>query len=243
MKKILVKNQVEGGQVAFDLLKESLAAGAQTLGLATGSSPIALYQEMVESDVDFSELYSVNLDEYVGLAPDHEQSYHAFMKAQLFDAKPFKESFLPDGMAEDLEQAAKDYDDVLAQHAIDLQILGIGSNGHIGFNEPGTPFYSRTHVVELSEQTREDNSRFFASIDEVPTHAITLGLQDIMESRQVILIATSSNKAQIVADLYESALDEQLPASIVKSHPNAMILVDEQAAMFLPERVRKNKVA
>ena len=121
MKKILVKNQVEGGQVAFDLLKESLAAGAQTLGLATGSSPIALYQEMVESNVDFSELYSVNLDEYVGLAPDHEQSYHAFMKAQLFDAKPFKESFLPDGMAEDLEQAAKDYDDVLAHHASQLE--------------------------------------------------------------------------------------------------------------------------
>ncbi|MHC3836447.1 6-phosphogluconolactonase, partial [Streptococcus thermophilus] len=140
MKKILVKNQVEGGKVAFELLKESLAAGAQTFGLATGSSPIALYQEMVESDVDFSEFYSVNLDEYVGLSPEHEQSYHAFMKAQLFDAKPFKESFLPDGMAEDLEKAAKDYDDVLAHHVIDLQILGIGSNGHIGFNEPGTPF-------------------------------------------------------------------------------------------------------
>ena len=93
MKKILVKNQVEGGKVAFELLKESLTAGAQTLGLATGSSPIALYQEMVESDVDFPELYSVNLDEYVGLSPEHEQSYHAFMKAQLFDAKPFKESF------------------------------------------------------------------------------------------------------------------------------------------------------
>ena len=155
MKKILVKNQVEGGQVAFDLLKESLAAGAQTLGLATGSSPIALYQEMVESDVDFSELSSVNLDEYVGLAPDHEQSYHAFMKAQLFDAKPFKESFLPDGMAEDLEQAAKDYDDILANHAIDLQILGIGSNGHIGFNEPGTSFDSQTHVVDLTDSTIE----------------------------------------------------------------------------------------
>ena len=102
MKKILVKNQVEGGKVAFELLKESLAAGAQTFGLATGSSPIALYQEMVESDVDFSEFYSINLDEYVGLSPEHDQSYHAFMKAQLFDTKPFKESFLPDGMAEDL---------------------------------------------------------------------------------------------------------------------------------------------
>lgn len=117
--------------------------------------------------MDFSELYSVNLDEYVGLSPEHEQSYHAFMKAQLFDAKPFKESFLPDGMAEDLEKAAKDYDDVLAQHVIDLQILGIGSNGHIGFNEPGTPFDSQTHVVDLTDSTIEANSRFFASRDQV----------------------------------------------------------------------------
>ena len=159
MKTIIVKNQLEGGKVAFDLLKESLAAGAQTLGLATGSSPTALYQKMVESDLDFSKLYSVNLDEYVGLAPDHEQSYHAFMQEHLFNAKPFKESFLPDGMAEDLEQAAKDYDDILSQHVIDLQILGIGSNGHIGFNEPGTSFDSQTHVVDLTDSTIKANSR------------------------------------------------------------------------------------
>ena len=187
MKKILVKNQVEGGQVAFDLLKESLAAGAQTLGLATGSSPIALYQEMVESDVDFSELYSVNLDEYVGLAPDHEQSYHAFMKAQLFDAKPFKESFLPDGMAEDLELAAKDYDDVLAQHDIDLQILGIGSNGHIGFNEPAEVFVKQTHCVSLSEKTIQANQRFFESKEQVPKQAYTMGIGTIRSARKILI--------------------------------------------------------
>ena len=187
MKKILVKNQVEGGQVAFDLLKESLAAGAQTFGLATGSSPIALYQEMVESDVDFSEFYSINLDEYVGLAPDHEQSYHAFMKAQLFDAKPFKESFLPDGMAEDLEQAAKDYDDVLAQHAIDLQILGIGSNGHIGFNEPAEVFVKQTHCVSLSEKTIQANQRFFESKEQVPKQAYTMGIGTIRSARKILI--------------------------------------------------------
>lgn len=176
MKTIIVKNQVEGGKVAFDLLKESLATGTQTLGLATGSSPTALYQKMVESDLDFSKLYSVNLDEYVGLAPDHEQSYHAFMQEHLFNTKPFKESFLPDGMAEDLEQAAKDYDDILSQHVIDLQILGIGSNGHIGFNEPGTSFDSQTHVVDLTDSTIEANSRFFTSRDQVPTKAISMGI-------------------------------------------------------------------
>ena len=233
MKKILVKNQVEGGQVAFDLLKESLAAGAQTLGLATGSSPIALYQEMVESDVDFSELYSVNLDEYVGLAPDHEQSYHAFMKAQLFDAKPFKESFLPDGMAEDLEQAAKDYDEVLAHHAIDLQILGIGSNGHIGFNEPGTPFDSQTHVVDLTDSTIEANSRFFASRDQVPTKAISMGIASIMAAKKIILFAYGDKKADAIFKMVKGPVTEEVPASVLQNHPDVTLILDEAAAAKL----------
>ena len=224
MKKILVKNQVEGGQVAFDLLKESLAAGAQTLGLATGSSPIALYQEMVESDVDFSELYSVNLDEYVGLAPDHEQSYHAFMKAQLF---------LPDGMAEDLEQAAKDYDDVLAQHAIDLQILGIGSNGHIGFNEPGTPFDSQTHVVDLTDSTIEANSRFFASRDQVPTKAISMGIASIMAAKKIILFAYGDKKADAIFKMVKGPVTEEVPASVLQNHPDVTLILDEAAAAKL----------
>lgn len=226
MKKILVKNQVEGGQVAFDLLKESLVAGAQTLGLATGSSPIALYQEMVESDVDFSKLYSVNLDEYVGLAPDHEQSYHAFMKAQLFDAKPFKESFLPDGMA-------KDYDDVLAQHAIDLQILGIGSNGHIGFNEPGTPFDSQTHVVDLTDSTIEANSRFFASRDQVPTKAISMGIASIMAAKKIILFAYGDKKADAIFKMVKGPVTEEVPASVLQNHPDVTLILDEAAAAKL----------
>ena len=229
MKKILVKNQVEGGQVAFDLLKESLAAGAQTLGLATGSSPIALYQEMVESDVDFSELYSVNLDEYVGLAPDHEQSYHAFMKAQLFDAKPFKESFLPDGMAEDLEQAAKDYDDVLAQHAIDLQILGIGSNGHIGFNEPGEAFEKETHCVDLTESTIEANKRFFEKEEDVPRQAYTMGIKNIMQARKILLVVSGEDKADILAQVLEGPITPQVPASILQLHNDVTVVADEAA--------------
>ena len=232
MKKILVKNQVEGGKVAFDLLKESLAAGAQTLGLATGSSPIALYQEMVESDVDFSELYSVNLDEYVGLAPDHEQSYHAFMKAQLFDAKPFKESFLPDGMAEDLEQAAKDYDDVLAQHAIDLQILGIGSNGHIGFNEPGQAFETGTHCVDLQESTIEANKRFFASATDVPRQAYTMGIKTIMQAKKILVVVSGEDKAEIVKKAFFGPVIPGVPASILQMH-NDVILVGDEAALSL----------
>ena len=188
---------------------------------------------MVESDLDFSELYSVNLDEYVGLAPEHEQSYHAFMKAQLFDAKPFKENFLPDGMAEDLEKAAKDYDDVLAQHDIDLQILGIGSNGHIGFNEPGTPFDSQTHVVDLTDSTIEANSRFFASMDDVPKQAISMGIKSIMASKVVVLMAYGEGKADAINQKINGPVTEELPASVLQNHPNVVVIVDEAAASQL----------
>ena len=233
MKTIIVKNQLEGGKVAFDLLKESLAAGAQTLGLATGSSPTALYQKMVESDLDFSKLYSVKLDEYVGLAPDHEQSYHAFMQEHLFNAKPLKESFLPDGMAEDLEQAAKDYDDILSQHVIDLQILGIGSNGHIGFNEPGTSFDSQTHVVDLTDSTIEANSRFFTSRDQVPTKAISMGIASIMAAKKIILFAYGDKKANAIFKMVNGPVTEEVPASVLQHHPDVTLILDQAAAAKL----------
>ena len=233
MKTIIVKNQLEGGKVAFDLLKECLAAGAQTLGLATGSSPTALYQKIVESDVDFSKLYSVNLDEYVGLAPDHEQSYHAFMQEHLFNAKPLKESFLPDGMAEDLEQAAKDYDDILSQHVIDLQILGIGSNGHIGFNEPGTSFDSQTHVVDLTDSTIEANSRFFTSRDQVPTKAISMGIASIMAAKKIILFAYGDKKADAIFKMVNGPVTEEVPASVLQYHPDVTLILDQAAAAKL----------
>ena len=233
MKTIIVKNQLEGGKVAFDFLKESLAAGAQTLGLATGSSPTALYQKMVESDLDFSKLYSVNLDEYVGLARDHEQSYHAFMQEHLFNAKPFKESFLPDGMAEDLEQAAKDYDDILSQHVTNLQILGIGSNGHIGFNEPGTSFDSQTHVVDLTDSTIEANSRFFTSRDQVPTKAISMGIASIMAAKKIILFAYGDKKADAIFKMVNGPVTEEVPASVLQHHPDVTLILDEAAAAKL----------
>ena len=233
MKTIIVKNQLEGGKVAFDLLKECLAAGAQTLGLATGSSPTALYQKMVESDLDFSKLYSVNLDEYVGLAPDHEQSYHAFMQEHLFNAKPFKESFLPDGMAENLEQAAKDYDDILSQHVIDLQILGIGSNGHIGFNEPGTSFDSQTHVVDLTDSTIEANSRFFTSRDQVPTKAISMGIASIMAAKKIIFFAYDDKKADAMVKMVNGPVTEEVPASVLQHHSDVTLILDEAAAAKL----------
>ena len=161
MKVIEVANQIEGGQVAFDLLKEKLEQGAKTLGLATGSSPLEFYKLIRESNLDFSDMVSVNLDEYVGLTGEDPQSYRYFMQENLFNEKPFKVSYLPKGNEDTAEEETAHYNEILAQNPVDLQILGIGRNGHIGFNEPETPFDSQTHLVHLDQSTIEANSRFF----------------------------------------------------------------------------------
>lgn len=220
------------------LIKQKPSAA---LGLATGSTMEPIYDlfstQVAKQDINVSELTTFNLDEYLGLGAEHPQSYHFYMSQYLFNRVAFAthKTFLPDGLCTDLVEQCAHYSALIQQAGgIDLQLLGIGSNGHIGFNEPGTSFASRTHVVQLSEQTRLDNGRFFDSMDQVPTHAITLGLQDIAEAKQIFLIATGSNKAQIMADLYHSAVTETMPASVVKKHPNALIIVDEAAAALLP---------
>lgn len=220
------------------LIKEKPNA---VLGLATGSTMEPVYEEFMSQvtlqDVSVSSLVTFNLDEYLGLGAEHPQSYHYYMRQHLFNRLAFAQhqTFLPDGVCIDPEEQCKQYSQkIAAVGGIDLQLLGIGTNGHIGFNEPGTSFRSRTHVVGLSEQTRLDNGRFFDSMDQVPTQAITLGLQDISEAKEIILIATGANKAQVMLDLYHSDIDENMPASIVKKHEAAIILVDEKAAQLLP---------
>lgn len=211
------------------------------LGLATGSTMEPVYQRFCQDakaqGLDVSQLVSFNLDEYIGLSPEHSQSYHYYMNKHLFDHLDFakQKTFLPEGKSEDVMAHCQAYSQKIADYGgIDLQLLGVGGNGHIGFNEPGTPFDSRTHVVELSEQTRIDNGRFFDSMEEVPTHAITMGMQDIMEAHEIIFIATGDNKAQVMADLYESAYDKQMPASMLKKHPKTLFIVDKKAAAKLP---------
>lgn len=223
----------------IDLIKRKPNA---VLGLATGSTMEPVYQqfmhEVAVQNIDVSALTTFNLDEYIGLGEDHPQSYHYYMREHLFNRLAFAthQSFLPDGLCTDLAEQCHAYTKHIAKAGgIDLQLLGIGTNGHIGFNEPGTSFQSRTHVVELSKRTRIDNGRFFDSMSQVPTHAITLGLQDIMETKAILLLITGTNKAQVTLDLYNSPLDESLPASIIKQHPNAKIIVDEAAAILLPE--------
>lgn len=233
MKVIRVNNQVEGGKKAFELLKAEMENGIKTLGLATGSTPLSFYNELVNSDLDFSEMTSINLDEYVGLAAENDQSYHHFMQENLFQYKPFKESFLPNGLATDLQAEAKHYDQIIAEHLIDFQILGIGRNGHIGFNEPGTPFDMTTHIVDLTQDTIEANSRFFDSMEEVPKQAISMGIHSIMQSKMVVLMAYGKDKADAINQMINGPISEALPASVLQNHQNVVVIVDEAAASEL----------
>lgn len=233
MKVIRVENQVEGAKVALELLKEKLAQGAKTLGLATGSSPIEFYKQIVASDLDFSELTSVNLDEYVGLSEDNPQSYRYFMNEQLFHKKPFKESFLPNGVAEDAEAEVERYNQVLANHPVDLQILGIGINGHIGFNEPGTSFDSTVHIVDLEQSTIEANARFFDKIEDVPTQAFSMGIRNILDAKSIILFAYGASKAQAIAGTVQGEVTESLPASALQRHEDVVIIADKEALSLL----------
>lgn len=233
MKIIKVKNQLEGAKIAFGLLEESMKLGAKTLGLATGSTPVEFYNQIVNSNLNFSDMSSVNLDEYVGLDGSNEQSYRYFMNQHLFNEKPFKANFLPDGKAADLSAEAKHYDQIIAENPIDFQILGIGGNGHIGFNEPGTPFSEKTHVVDLAEGTIKANARFFENEAEVPRKAISMGIASIMTAKEIVLMAYGSSKAKAVKGMVEGEITESLPASILQKHDDVIVLVDEAAAALL----------
>lgn len=222
----------EAGQRAFDLVKESVLNGARVLGLATGSSPIRLYELLAQSDLDLSQVISVNLDEYIGLESSHPQSYHYFMNEHLFSKKTLKASFLPDGMANE-EKAVSEYERILKENPIDVQILGIGRNGHIGFNEPGTSFNSRTHKVALTQSTIDANTRFFENSDQVPKFAYTMGLENILEAKKIILIACGENKAKAIHGLVKGDITELVPASILQKHNDVIVLIDEAAGSLL----------
>ncbi|HEL9645092.1 glucosamine-6-phosphate deaminase [Streptococcus suis] len=233
MKVIVVKSQQEGAEIALDLLKNKLESGAQVLGLATGSSPIEFYKKIVESDLDFSEMISVNLDEYVGLGEESDQSYIYFMKEYLFNHKPFKVNYLPNGKAEDLEAEVVRYNQILAANPVDFQILGIGRNGHIGFNEPGAPFDGQTRVVDLTPSTIEANARFFADPEEVPKQAISMGIANIMAAKTIVLMAYGPEKADAIKATVEGPVTEQVPASVLQNHDDVVLIIDEAAASKL----------
>ena len=218
------------------LLNEKPAA---VLGYATGSTPLGLYAELIRLNkagaFSYAQATSFNLDEYAGLDGSHDQSYRYFMNHNLFDHVDIRKdhTFVPSGLDLSPETAAA-YDKAIeAAGGIDLQLLGIGNNGHIGFNEPGTPFGSITHLVELTESTRQANSRFFASIDEVPTHAVTMGIRTVMNAKSVILMAIGKAKAPIMKETLQGPVTENVPASVLQLHPDVEFYMDYEAASLL----------
>lgn len=235
MKVIVTSNKEVAGKKAFELIKSAMDNGAKVLGLATGSTPIPMYKEMIASDVDFSKMTSVNLDEYVGLAPEDPQSYRYFMQSNLFDKKPFAETFVPNGKAEDPEEETKRYNKVIADHPIDLQILGLGRNGHIGFNEPGSPFDVETRKVQLTESTIEANSRNFENENDVPRYAYSMGIGSILKSKNIVLMAFGKEKADAVKGMIEGKVTNDCPASVLQTRDNVTVIVDEDAASELSD--------
>ena len=207
------------------------------LGLATGSTPVGMYQQLIDwynkGDLDFSQVRTVNLDEYVGLAPTHDQSYRYFMQTNLFDHVNIDPAStnVPNGMAADPEAECLRYNQVIRDMGgIDIQVLGMGHNGHIGFNEPGRAFELETHVVDLTESTIEANARFFASRDEVPRRAITMGIKSIMQARQILVVVSGESKADIVKAAFTGPVVPEVPASILQMHPD-VVLVGDKAAL------------
>lgn len=209
------------------------------LGLATGSTPVGAYKQLVEwykrGELDFAQVHSINLDEYVGLAPTHDQSYRYFMQSNLFDHVNIvpENTNVPNGLAVDAAEECRRYNEVIhTLGPIDIQLLGMGHNGHIGFNEPADVFERETHVVDLTDTTIQANARFFASADEVPRQAMTMGVQTIMQAKKVLVAVSGKDKAEIVKKAFTGPVTPQVPASILQMHPD-VILVGDKAALSL----------
>jgi len=225
---------------AFEVMKEVVVNNPQAiLGLATGSSPVGLYKRLVEdhklNHTSYKDIVSYNLDEYVGIAQSHEQSYYTFMFDHFFrhiDMQT-KNIHMPIGISSDLQGYAEKYELELQKHVQDIQLLGIGSNGHIGFNEPGTSFDIGTHIVDLKKQTLIDNARFFDSLEDVPKQAMTMGIQDILRAKKILLIATGDKKAHAIYGMIKGPISENVPCSILQKHPHVIVILDKEAAKEL----------
>ena len=206
------------------------------LGLATGSSPVGTYQQLIEwykkGDLDFSRVTSINLDEYRGLPGDNDQSYRYFMNHNLFDHVNIRKecTYVPDGLEPDPQKACAAYEEIIRKSGgVDLQLLGLGHNGHIGFNEPADSFPKENHCVDLTESTIEANKRFFASIDDVPRQAYTMGIGTIMSAKKILIIVSGADKAEILNKVINGPITPQVPASILQLHPDVTVVADEAA--------------
>ena len=241
MKLIVTKNYEELSKVAADeFAKVIIEKPEAVLGLATGGSPVGMYKELIakceNNELDFSKCTSINLDEYIGLNPEHEQSYRNFMNTNLFNHINIDKAktFVPNGLAENLEEECKNYDKKIEElGGIDVQLLGIGNNGHIAFNEPGEELSAGTHIISLTESTIEANARFFDSIDEVPRKALTMGLGGIMKAKKIILIASGEGNAEAIKGLFSGKITTDNPATMLQMHRDVVVIIDEAAAKLI----------
>ncbi len=243
MRILVCKDYDEMSQKAAQMILSQITLKPNcVLGLATGSTPIGMYENLVrmyqQGIVDFSEVQTFNLDEYLGLLPTNQQSYHYFMNNHLFDHVNINKNHIhiPNGMADSINEECQRYDQLIEEAGgIDIQVLGIGNNAHIGFNEPTINFEKGTHIVELDESTREANARFFNHMDEVPKRAITMGTGSIFKSRKIMLLATGANKAQAIYDTVYGKVQPEVPSSILQFHNDIVLILDEEAAQLLSE--------
>ena len=238
--RVYPNSELAGRAAAVLIAGEVIEKPNSVLGLATGSTPLPVYGELIrmynEGIVDFGRVTTYNLDEYVGLAPSHPCSYRRFMQENLFDhinVRPDR-IHIPNGLAKDVVAECKEYDEAIADAGrLDIQLLGLGANGHIGFNEPAADFTTSSYCVKLTEQTLKDNRRFFEEDAVMPTHALTMGIASIMQAKRIVLVATGKNKAQAVKAMVEGNVDPMVPASILQMHRHATIILDEEAASLL----------
>lgn len=246
MKMIQVKDEREMSRKAAEMIISKVKEKPDAvLGLATGGTPKGTYACLIEDHrkqgTSYDRVRTVNLDEYVGLSPENENSYHYFMKKHLFNGLQLSsgQTFVPDGLATDLQAECIRYERLIESlGGIDLQLLGIGVNGHIGFNEPYTSFQSKTHIAELTDSTRRANARFFEHKDAVPTHGITMGIGSILASKEIVMIASGKNKAEAMRNLALEDVDEAFPASALKTHHNATVIADEDALSLVGQKYK-----
>ena len=237
MRILKAKDYTQMSRMAANLISAQVILKPDcVLGLATGSTPIGAYEQLVEwykkGDVDFSSVTSVNLDEYKGLSPENDQSYRYFMNTHLFNHVNInkEKTFVPNGLEPDSDKACSAYNEIIRTcGGIDLQLLGLGNNGHIGFNEPASEFPRETHCVDLTQSTIDANARFFASMDEVPKQAYTMGIQTIMQAKKVVVVVSGAGKAGIVKEAFFGPVTPSVPASILQLHKDVVLIGDEAA--------------
>jgi len=241
MRIILADNYEEMSKKAAAIVRNQIILKPDcVLGLATGDTPIGMYKELIKmhdnKEVDFSEVTTFNLDEYCKLNRDNTQSYYYYMNHNFFKHINVKKenTYIPNGAAKDIDEECRNYErQIKNKGGIDLQVLGIGANGHIGFNEPDINFEAETHLVKLDKMTIEANSRFFSSKDEVPTTAISMGIETIMKSRMIVLLANGEIKADAIYKTVKGKMCPEVPASIIQLHPNATMIIEKNAAKLL----------